>query len=239
MIRVLLADDQAVVRAGLRTILESQPDMQVIGEAGDGAEALALAAALGPDIVMMDIRMPVLDGIKATRRLTESPAGMRVLVLTTYGLDEYVYDALRAGAAGFLLKTDPPDRIVDAVRIIDAGDALLGPHTTRRLIERFLASPPPHAPRPAALDTLTERELEVMSQVARGLTNREIAACLVVSKRTVDAHLEHILGKLGYNSRIQVAALASHEQAVREESGSVPAPRTEAAGSGTGAGRFR
>jgi DNA-binding NarL/FixJ family response regulator len=223
MIRVLLADDQAVVRAGLRTILESQPDMQVIGEAGDGAEALALAAALGPDIVMMDIRMPVLDGIKATRRLTESPAGMRVLVLTTYGLDEYVYDALRAGAAGFLLKTDPPDRIVDAVRIIDAGDALLGPHTTRRLIERFLASPPPHAPRPAALDTLTERELEVMSQVARGLTNREIAERLYIGEGTVKTHVARILTKLGVRDRVQVVVYA-YEHGITRPGDNDPAP---------------
>jgi len=208
MIRVLLADDQAVVRAGLRTILESQPDLQVIGEAADGAEALALTAALTPDVVMMDIRMPVLDGIKATRRLTESPAGVRVLVLTTYGLDEYVYEALRAGAAGFLLKTDPPDRIVDAVRIVDSGDALLGPYTTRRLIERFLASPPPHAPRPAALDTLTERELEVMGQVARGLTNREIAERLYIGEGTVKTHVARILTKLGLRDRVQVVVYA-------------------------------
>src|ERR1700753_4281171 len=159
VIRVLLADDQAVVRAGLRTILESQPDIEVAGEAADGAEALALAAALGPDVVMMDIRMPVLDGIKATRRLSESAGGAHVLVLTTYGLDRYVYDALRAGAAGFLLKTDPPDRIIEALRVVHAGDALLGPHTTRRLIERFLTGPPPDASPPPALGTLTAREL--------------------------------------------------------------------------------
>jgi DNA-binding NarL/FixJ family response regulator len=150
---------------------------------------------------MMDIRMPVLDGIKATRRLTESPTSARILVLTTYGLDEYVYEALRAGAAGFLLKTDPPDRIVDAVRIVDAGDALLGPETTRRLIERFLTSPPPHAPRPAALSTLTEREHEVLRQVARGLTNREIAASLFIGEGTVKTHVARILTKLGLRDR--------------------------------------
>lgn len=223
MIRVLLADDQAVVRAGLRTILESQPDIQVIGEAADGAEALALAAALGPDVVMMDIRMPVLDGIKATRRLTESPASVRVLVLTTYGLDEYVYEALRAGAAGFLLKTDPPGRIIDAVRIVDAGDALLGPHTTRRLIERFLASPPPHAPRPAALDTLTDRELQVMREVARGLTNREIAARLYIGDGTVKTHVARILTKLGLRDRVQVVVYA-YEHGITHPGDGEPSP---------------
>jgi DNA-binding NarL/FixJ family response regulator len=208
MIRVLLADDQAVVRAGLRTICESQPDIEVIGEAADGSEAIALAAALRPDVVMMDIRMPVLDGIKATRRLTGSPDGARVLVLTTYGLDQYVYEALRAGAAGFLLKTDPPDRIIDAVRIVHAGDALLGPHTTRRLIERFLASPPPEVPRPAALGTLTDRELEVMREIARGLTNREIAARLYIGDGTVKTHVARILTKLGLRDRVQVVVYA-------------------------------
>lgn len=225
MIRVLLADDQAVVRAGLRTILESQPDVQVIGEAADGAEALALAAALEPDVVMMDIRMPVLDGIRATRRLTESPGTVRVLMLTTYGRDEYVYEALRAGAAGFLLKTDPPERIIDAVRIIDAGDALLGPHTTRRLIERFLASPPPHAPRPAALDTLTDRELEVLRQVARGLTNREIAARLYIGEGTVKTHVARILAKLGLRDRVQVVVYAYEHGITRPRESDPPSPQ--------------
>jgi DNA-binding NarL/FixJ family response regulator len=196
--------------------------MQVIGEAADGAETLALAAALEPDVVMMDIRMPVLDGIKTTRRLTESPASLRVLVLTTYGLDEYVYEALRAGAAGFLLKTDPPDRIIDAVRIVDAGDALLGPHTTRRLIERFLASPP-HAPRPAALDTLTDRELEVMREVARGLTNREIAERLYIGEGTVKTHVARILTKLGLRDRVQVVVYA-YEHGITHGGGGDPPP---------------
>jgi len=208
MIRVMLADDQAVVRAGLRTILESQPDMEIAGEAADGAEALALAAALHPDVVMMDIRMPVIDGIKATRTLTQSATGAHVLVLTTYGLDEYVYEALRAGAAGFLLKTDPPDRIIEAVRIVNAGDALLGPQTTRRLIERFLASPAPHIPMPAELGTLTDRELEVMREIARGLTNREIAARLYIGEGTVKTHVARILTKLGLRDRVQVVVYA-------------------------------
>jgi DNA-binding NarL/FixJ family response regulator len=208
MIRVLLADDQAVVRAGLRTILESQPDIEVVGEAADGAEALALVAALDPDVVMMDIRMPGLDGIRATRRLTESPGGAHVLMLTTYGLDQYVYDALRAGAAGFLLKTDPPDRIIDAVRIVNAGDALLGPHTTRRLIERFLAGPPPDSSPPAALGTLTDRELQVMLEIARGLSNREIAERLYIGEGTVKTHVARILAKLSLRDRVQAVVYA-------------------------------
>ncbi len=224
MIRVLLADDQAVVRTGLRTILESQADLQVVGEAADGAEAVTLTKALQPDVVMMDIRMPVLDGIKATRRLTEAATSARILVLTTYGLDEYVYEALRAGAAGFLLKTDPPARIVDAVRIVDAGDALLGPDTTRRLIERFLASSPSHAPRPAALTTLTDRELEVLRQVARGLTNREIAAGLYIGEGTVKTHVTRILAKLGLRDRVQVVVYAYEHAIVHPGQSNPPAP---------------
>ena len=208
MIRLLLADDQAVVRAGLRTILESRADLQVVGEAADGAEAVTLAKTLEPDVVMMDIRMPVLDGIEATRRLAGSTTRSRVLVLTTYGIDEYVYEALRAGAAGFLLKTDPPERIVDAVRVVAAGDALLGPETTRRLIERFLAGPPPHTSRPAELNALTDRELDVLRHVARGLSNHEIAAGLFIGAGTVKTHVAHILAKLGLRDRVQVVVYA-------------------------------
>jgi DNA-binding NarL/FixJ family response regulator len=210
MTRVLLADDQAVVRAGLRTILESTPDadLEIVGEAADGAEAVALTNALQPDVVMMDIRMPVLDGIEATRRLARSTTSARVLMLTTYGLDEYVYEALRAGAAGFLLKTDPPDRIVDAVRVVAAGDALLGPETTRRLIERFLAGPSPNAPRPSALDALTDREIDVLRQVARGLSNQEVAESLFIGEGTVKTHVAHILAKLELRDRVQIVVYA-------------------------------
>lgn len=208
MIRVLLADDQAVVRAGLRTILGSRADLEVVAEAADGAEAVTVAKALRPDVVMMDIRMPVVDGIEATRRLAALPAPTRVLVLTTYGIDEYVYEALRAGAAGFLLKTDPPERIVDAVRVVAAGDALLGPDTTRRLIERFLASPPPHLSQPAELDTLTARELDVLRHVARGLSNQEIAAGLFIGEGTVKTHVARVLAKLGLRDRVQVVVYA-------------------------------
>jgi DNA-binding NarL/FixJ family response regulator len=217
MTRVLLADDQAVVRAGLRTILESaaDADLDIVGEAADGAEAVALTTALQPDVVMMDIRMPVLDGIEATRRLTRSTTSARVVVLTTYGLDEYVYEALRAGAAGFLLKTDPPDRIVDAVRVVAAGDALLGPETTRRLIERFLAGPPPNAPRPSALDTLTDREIDVLQQVARGLSNHEVAANLFIGEGTVKTHVARILAKLELRDRVQIVVYAYEHALVR------------------------
>lgn len=206
MIRILLADDQAVVRAGLRMILEAQPDLEIVGEAADGSEAVTLTTALNPDVVMMDIRMPVVDGIEATRRLAGTPA--RVLILTTYGIDEYVYQALRAGAAGFLLKTDPPERVIDAVRVIAAGDALLGPETTRRLIERFLAGPAPNVARPAVLGTLTGRELDVLQQVARGLSNQEIAARLFIGEGTVKTHVAHILAKLGLRDRVQVVVYA-------------------------------
>ena len=234
MTRVLLADDQVVVRAGLRTILEStaDADLDIVGEAADGAEAVALTNALQPDVVLMDIRMPVLDGIEATRRLARSTSSARVLVLTTYGLDEYVYEALRAGAAGFLLKTDPPHRIVDAVRVVAAGDALLGPETTRRLIERFLAGPRPNAPRPSALDTLTDRETDVLRQVAR-FANQEVAANLFIGEGTVKTHVARILAKLELRDRVQIVVYAyehapstrqRHQQAAQGE----PPPGSDA-----------
>ncbi|WP_405867707.1 response regulator [Streptomyces sp. NBC_00005] len=224
MIRVLLADDQAVVRAGLRTILGARADVEVIAEAADGAEAVTLATALKPDVVMMDIRMPVVDGIEATRRLAALTTPTRVLVLTTYGIDEYVYEALRAGAAGFLLKTDPPERIVDAVRVVAAGDALLGPDTTRRLIERFLASPPPHASRSAELNTLTARELDVLRHVARGLSNQEIATGLFIGEGTVKTHVARILSKLGLRDRVQVVVYAYEHALVHPGEAGHPQP---------------
>lgn len=214
MIRVLLADDQAIVRAGLRTILEAQDDLEVAGEASDGMEAVAVANAVQPDVVMMDIRMPVVDGIEATRRLTSAAVGCRILILTTYGTDQYVYDALRSGASGFLTKTDPPARIVEAVRVVAAGEALLGPVTTRRLIERFLAGPPPTSPRPPALDTLTDRERDVLAQVARGKSNREIAAHLFVTEGTVKTHVARILTKLALRDRVQVVVYAYEHRLV-------------------------
>ncbi len=173
MIRVLVADDQTLVRAGFRAILEAQNDLEVVGEAEDGAKAVALAHELGPDVVLMDVRMPGVDGIEATRRLVRDGDGPRVLMLTTFDLDEYVYEAMKAGASGFLLKDAPRDQLVDAVRTVAAGDALLAPAIVRRLIEDFVRRPPPGARRPGQLDELTQRELEVLTLIARGLANSE------------------------------------------------------------------
>src|SRR5659263_280318 len=208
VIRVVLADDQRVVRAGLRTILEAQDDVEIAGEAGDGFAAVALAHAVAPDVVMMDIRMPVLDGIEATRRLTAENSQARVLVLTTYGLDEYVYDALRAGTAGFLIKTDPPESMVAAVRVVAAGDAMLGQRITRHLIERYVAGPPPRVQPPPALGTLTDRELEVLRQVASGRSNSEIAAALYIGEGTVKTHVARVLAKLNLRDRVQIVIYA-------------------------------
>ncbi|HEY8646026.1 MAG TPA: response regulator transcription factor [Gaiellaceae bacterium] len=208
MIRVLIADDQAVVRGGLQLILEAQDDLEVIGQAADGAEAIELVRKLQPDVVLMDIRMPVLDGIEATRQLAAAEADTRVLILTTYGLDEYVYDALKAGAAGFLLKTDSPERLVEAVRVVATGEALLAPEITRRLINRFLAAPPPNANPPNTLTDLTARERQVLEQLARGHSNSEIAKTLYVSEGTVKTHVARILAKLDLRNRVQAVVYA-------------------------------
>jgi DNA-binding NarL/FixJ family response regulator len=196
MIRVLLADDQAVVRGGLRMILESQEGITVVGEAADGQEALRLVDSLDPDVVLMDIRMPLLDGIEATRRLCDRGARARVLVLTTYGLDEYVYEALKAGAAGFLLKTESPPRLIEAVQVVAGGEALLAPEITRRLIARFISGARPNTS-PPVLDELTDRERQVLAQVARGLSNAEIGSTLSVSPGTVKTHVARILSQVG------------------------------------------
>ena len=208
MIRALVADDQAVVRGGLRMILEAQEDIEVVGEAGDGAAAVELVRELQPDVVLMDIRMPEMDGIEATRRLALAGSGARVLVLTTYGLDEYVYEALKAGAAGFLIKTDSPERLVEAVRVVAAGESLLAPEVTRRLIDRFLAGARPGGSAPPELEELTARELEVLKLVARGLSNAEIAQTLFVSDGTVKTHVSSVLSKLGLRDRVQAVVFA-------------------------------
>ena len=208
MIRVLIADDQAVVRGGLQLILEAQDDIQVVGQAADGAEAIELVRNLQPDVVLMDIRMPVLDGIEATRQLAASGADTHVLMLTTYGLDEYVYDALKAGAAGFLVKTDSPERLVEAVRVVAAGEALLAPEITRRLINRFLAAPPPNADPPSTLAELTAREREVLEHLARGHSNAEIAQTLYITEGTVKTHVARILAKLELRDRVQAVVYA-------------------------------
>lgn len=207
MTRVLIADDEAVVRSGLRMILEAHDDIEVIGEASDGREALELAGQLDPDIVLMDIRMPVLDGIDATRRLS-TQVRPRVIVLTTYGLDENVYAAMKAGATGFLAKTDSPDELVHAVRAAAAGEPLLGREATRRLIEHFLSGPEPNAAIPAGLATLTERELEVLKLVAQGLSNAELGRALFVSEGTIKTHMARLLAKLGLRDRLQAVVLA-------------------------------
>jgi DNA-binding NarL/FixJ family response regulator len=210
-IRVLLADDQELIRIGLRLFLDTQDGIDVVGEAQDGEQAVARAAALRPDVVVMDIRMPVLDGVAATARLTAAGRDHtpRVLILTTFDLDEYVYGALRAGAAGFLLKDAPRERLLEAIRVVDAGDALLSPTITRRLIEEFAARPAV-ATRPPSplLDSLTPREREVLVLVARGLTNAEIAAELVVTEATVKSHLGRVLTKVGARDRVQLVLFA-------------------------------
>ena len=206
-IRVLIVDDQSLVRAGFRLVLENDPEIQVVGEASNGHEAVYSAGRLEPDVVLMDIRMPELDGIAATREITRRhPA--RVLVLTTYDLDEYVYDALQAGASGFLLKDTPPTQLVDGIRAVAAGEALLAPTVTRRLIEEFARIGPAQRARPTELDELTPRELDVLRLLARGLSNAEIAEALVLGDTTVKTHVTHVLGKLGLRDRVQAVVLA-------------------------------
>jgi DNA-binding NarL/FixJ family response regulator len=206
MIRVLVVDDQALVRGGFRMILDAQPDIEVVGEASDGREAVELSRATSPDVVLMDVRMPVMDGIEATAKLTRS-GGPRVLMLTTFDLDEHVYDAIRAGASGFLLKDVPPAELAHAVRVVAAGETLLAPAITRRLVEEFVRRPAPGR-RPERLDRLTERELEVLTLVARGLSNAEIANQLVLGETTVKTHVTRILGKLDLRDRVQAVVLA-------------------------------
>ena len=204
-LRVVIADDQALMRAGFRMLLEAQGDIEVVAEAADGAEAVAAVERTGPDVVLMDIRMPVMDGVEATRRLP----GRRVVILTTFHLDEYVVDALRAGASGFLLKDAPPEELVRAVRTAAAGNALLSPVVTRRLLDRVIARlPERETPTPAVLDGLTDREMEVLRLVAEGLSNAEIAARLVVSEATVKTHVSHVLAKLELRDRVQAVVLA-------------------------------
>jgi DNA-binding NarL/FixJ family response regulator len=215
VIRVLLADDQMMVRAGFRLILSAEPDITVVGEASDGAEAVTAARRLRPDVTLMDVRMPRMDGIAATRRLAaEDPPVTRVVVLTTFDVDAHVYDALRAGASGFLLKNAPPEELVEAIRLVAAGGALLDPAVTRRVIEEFARSPAP-GPLPAAVASLTEREREVLQLVAQGLSNAEIAATLFVSEATVKTHVARLLGKLGLRDRVQAVVFAYERGLVR------------------------
>jgi DNA-binding NarL/FixJ family response regulator len=215
MISVLLADDQALVRGGFRLILDAQDDIEVVGEAPDGRAAIELCRELRPSVVLMDVRMPFVDGIEATRIVVREALASHVLVLTTFDDDRVVYDALAAGASGFLLKTEPPARLVDAVRIVAAGEALLAPAVTRRLIEEFVRRPPPGDVVPGRLVDLTDREREVLALIARGLSNAEIASTLVVSGATVKTHVNRILSKLGLRDRVQAVVLAYETGLVR------------------------
>jgi DNA-binding NarL/FixJ family response regulator len=205
-IRVLVADDQSMVRAGFRMLLSDQEDIEVVAEASNGLEAVDKAARFDPTVVLMDIRMPELDGLEATRRILAADDSARILVLTTFDLDEYVYEALRAGASGFVLKDDPPEQLLAAIRTVAAGDALLSPAVTRRVIERFSRLPPPSAPK--EIDELSERELDVFRLIARGLSNAEIGKELFISETTVKTHVTHILAKLGLRDRVQAVVLA-------------------------------
>ncbi len=214
-VRVLIADDQELVRTGFRAILNSEPDIEVVGEAGDGRQAVENTQQLKPDIVLMDIRMPILDGLEATRRIVTAPDSKpRVLILTTFDLDEYVYEALRSGASGFLLKDNPADQLITAIRVVAEGEALLAPRITRRLISEFVDRRPLTA-RPEQLQGLTDRESEVLKLVARGLSNAEIAEELYVAETTVRTHVGRILTKLGLRDRVQAVVLAYETSLIR------------------------
>jgi DNA-binding NarL/FixJ family response regulator len=208
LIRVLLVDDQSLVRAGFRMILNAEPDLEVVGEAGGGLGAVSNAEALTPDVILMDVRMPDLDGIEATRRIVRDEHSPRVLVLTTFDLDEYVYEALRAGASGFLLKDAPEDQLLAAIRVVASGGSLFAPSVTRRLIQRFAEDRAPAPRESASLGELTERERDVLKLIARGLSNGEIAETLVVSEHTTKTHVSSILRKLDLRDRVQAVVLA-------------------------------
>ncbi len=205
-IRVLVADDQSMVRAGFRMLLSGQEDIDVVAEASNGLEAIEKADRFHPDVVLMDIRMPELDGLEATRRILAMDSGARILVLTTFDLDEYVYEALRAGASGFVLKDEPPEQLLTAIHTVAAGDALLSPTVTKRVIEQFMRLPRPTPP--SELDDLSGRERDVLRLVARGLSNAEIGQELFISETTVKTHVTHVLHKLGLRDRVQAVVLA-------------------------------
>jgi DNA-binding NarL/FixJ family response regulator len=207
-VRVLVADDQALLRGSFRVLVDTAPGLRAVGEAGTGAEAVELAASERPDVVLMDVRMPEMDGIEATRRICADLPGVRVLILTTFDLDSYVYSALKAGASGFLLKDTPPADLLSAIRTVAAGDSLLAPTVTRRLIAEFVRRPAPVQPPPAALDALTDREREVLTLIARGLSNTELAEHLHLSPATVKTHIGHLLAKLQARDRAQLVIAA-------------------------------
>ena len=215
MTRVLIADDQGMIRAGFRSLLEDEPDIDVAGEAIDGEDALRKVDELDPDVVLMDIRMPVLDGLAATRRLVELGRRCRIVVITTFDLDEYVFEALRAGASGFLLKDATAEELITAIRTVAAGEALIDPGVTRRVIDAFVAAPAPTPIQTRELSRLTERELQVLRLIARGLTNAEIANRLVVSEATAKTHVSNVLTKLGLRDRVQGVVWAYEAGLVR------------------------
>jgi DNA-binding NarL/FixJ family response regulator len=225
VISVLIADDQDLVREGLRMLLEAEPDLVVAGEAADGSQALAQARQTDPDVILMDVRMPVMNGIEATTRLVQAGSRARILMLTTFNLDEYVYHALKAGASGFLLKHATRDQLTGGVRAVAAGEALLAPDITRRLIEDYCAGPAPGSPAAGPAGTLSERELDVVRLVAQGRSNAEIAAGLYLSEATVKSHIVRILAKLGLRDRVQVAVYAYEHGIVRPGQGPSPADR--------------
>jgi DNA-binding NarL/FixJ family response regulator len=214
-IRVLIADDQALVRAGFTKLLEAEPDLRIVAQAADGLDAIEAVLRTRPDVVLMDIRMPRLDGIEATRRIRAREHAPRVIMLTTFDLDEYVYDALKAGASGFLLKDAPPEQLVAGVRVVAAGDALLAPAVTRRLIEEFARHPTPRPAGPPELAELTAREREILTFMARGRSNREIAAQLVIGESTVKTHVGNVLMKLNLRDRVHAVVLAYETGLVR------------------------
>ena len=220
-VRVLIVDDQALVRAGFKMILESEPGIEIVGEAADGLEAIEATRTLSPDVVLMDIRMPNLDGLEATRRIFQNGGGPRVLMLTTFDLDEYVYEALRAGASGFMLKDTPPEQLVAAIHVVAAGDALLSPTITKRVIEEFISRPPSTiaAPSSPLLEELTAREFEVLGFMARGLSNAEIAKDLFVSETTVKTHVARVLMKLDLRDRVQAVVFAYETGVVQPGAG--------------------
>jgi len=205
-IRVLVADDQSMVRAGFRMLLQGQPDIEVVAEASTGREAIAKVARFAPTVVLMDIRMPELDGLEATRRILAADDPPRILILTTFALDEYIFDALNAGASGFVLKDDPPEQLLQAVRTVAAGEALLSPEVTKRVIRQFSRLPRPSTP--TGFDELTSREQEIFRLIAEGCSNAEIAEALVITDSTVKSHVTHILSKLGLRDRVQLVVLA-------------------------------
>ena len=222
MIRVLVVDDEAIVRDGLRAIVDLEDDLTVVGEAGDGAAALAVVRAERPDVALVDVQMPVMDGVELTRRLVALPAPPRVLVLTTFDRDEYVYEAMRAGASGFLLKDVRRGQLTDAIRTVMQGDTLLAPTITRRLVEQFCRRPEPHPGVPSRLADLTPRELEVLELVARGFSNAEIAARLVVAETTVKTHVARVQSKLGLRDRAQAVVVAYETGLVTPGAGAGP-----------------